>query len=250
MTGFAMQNFFQISPSRKEMAAAVAEVLVTRIHKCLAPKQQGEYVNIAVAGGFIGTEILPALLSHLTSVDWSRIRFWWVDERFVDARSLDRNDWPVIDSVLTFLPGVSWVSMPSDEGQGLDEAVAFLESQWHELMRGQAFDICLLGMGPDGHIASLFPGHAWNDSTQRDIPVRAVSDSPKPPRQRLTFSMQVIVSSHCVLLAAAGAEKAEALRHIRVDADTKQWPVAELVQPRVAHKLTVFIDADAAQALA
>ena len=87
-----------------------------------------------------------------------------------------------------------------------------------------SFDLLLLGMGPDGHIASLFPEHP---GTHEDKPsVIAVHNSPKPPPNRLSMTFRVIESAREIWVVAAGAEKAEAVQRALTGADRVQVPAA------------------------
>ena len=135
---------------------------------------------------------------------------FWVDERFVAAEDPDRNDAEAMRALFNECEGVRLHPMPSDEGQSLEDAVARATSQWRDITGGAAFDLVILGMGPDGHIASLFPGRPLHE----DRPLYALDDSPKPPARRITFSLPVLRASKRIHLIAAGAAKAEALARV------------------------------------
>jgi len=109
-----------------------------------------------------------------------------------------------------------------------------------------SFDVILLGMGPDGHIASLFPNHPllkYNDQEW----VVYVTDSPKPPPQRITFTLPVINNAKHIAFVVTGSAKKEVLSQIFQGQGSMDLP-ASLVQP-VSGKLDWFLDADAAQLL-
>lgn len=169
-----------------------------------------ERVSIAIAGGFVSHKLLPCFREFAASIDWNRIDVFWVDERFVAAEDPDRNDAEAMRALFNECEGVRLHPMPSDEGQSLDEAVARATSQWRDITGGAAFDLVILGMGPDGHIASLFPGRPLHE----DCPLYALDDSPKPPARRITFSLPVLRASKRIHLIAAGAAKAEALARV------------------------------------
>lgn len=169
-----------------------------------------ERVSIAIAGGFVSHKLLPCFREFAASIDWNRIDVFWVDERFVAAEDPDRNDTEAMRVLFNECEGVRLHPMPSDEGQSLDEAVARATSQWRDITGGAAFDLVILGMGPDGHIASLFPGRPLHE----DCPLYALDDSPKPPARRITFSLPVLRASKRIHLIAAGAAKAEALARV------------------------------------
>ena len=169
-----------------------------------------ERVSIAIAGGFVSHKLLPCFREFAASIDWNRIDVFWVDERFVAAEDPDRNDAEAMRALFNECEGVRLHPMPSDEGQSLDEAVARATSQWRDITGGAAFDLVILGMGPDGHIASLFPERPLHE----DCPLYALDDSPKPPARRITFSLPVLRASKRIHLIAAGVAKAEALARV------------------------------------
>ena len=105
-------------------------------------------------------------------------------------------------------------------------------------------DVALLGVGEDGHIASLFPNHALAFGSERAV--IAVTDSPKPPAQRLSLSFGVIAGSREVMVAAFGKGKAEVMQQALENA-TAEIPVARIV--RQATQVRVFLDAEAASEL-
>lgn len=169
-----------------------------------------ERVSIAIAGGFVSHKLLPRFRDFAEGIDWNRIDVFWVDERFVAAEDPDRNDAEAMRALFNECEGVRLHPMPSDEGQSLEDAVARATSQWRDITGGAAFDLVILGMGPDGHIASLFPGRPLHE----DRPLYALDDSPKPPARRITFSLPLLRASKRIHLIAAGEAKAEALARV------------------------------------
>ncbi len=159
-------------------------------------------------GGGIATKTYARLAADGPGdVDWSRVDLWWGDERFVPAGDADRN----ADGTLAVLRGPLRLDdafvhvMPaSGAGLDLDEAAAAYATELGDTV----FDVCLLGMGPDGHVASLFPGHPGLGEPGTVIPVR---NSPKPPPERISVTMAVINRSRQVWFCVSGAEKAEAV---------------------------------------
>jgi 6-phosphogluconolactonase len=175
-------------------------------------------------------------------VDWSRVDLWWGDERFVPADDDDRNDKSTLELLREplGLPAERVHQMPaSDGGADLDQAAA----AYAEELGSTVFDICLLGLGPDGHVASLFPGHP---SSRAEGTVIAVRDSPKPPPDRLSLTLSVINRSQEVWFVVSGADKAEAAALALTGAGAEPVPGAG------AHGLlrTVWLlDAEAASQL-
>jgi 6-phosphogluconolactonase len=154
-------------------------------------------------------------LAELVS-DWSAIELWYGDERCVEAEDERSNHHLVATSLLARISG----SPPIEHRiRGELGAEAAAEAYSLELLKrmppvepGQppALDVALLGLGEDGHTASLFPGHPEvNEDTQ--VPCLAVHNAPKPPPDRVTLSLPVLrAARHCLLLAV-GASKAEAV---------------------------------------
>lgn len=238
-----------ISPDSVQMVNAVAEHLVSFLREATAGRSKGDPVEVGISGGFTTSDILPALLPYMLDVDWSRVRFWWVDERFVPKGDKDRNNSAAISAVLQYFHGVRWVSMPADEGQGLEFAGEAFLSDWTKLMSGSPLDVVLLGMGPDAHVASLFPGDEWTRLGTESPDVLVVADSPKPPAQRITLSMSVLHSARKIIVATAGAAKASAVKAVLGGADYVQFPASALITSESADRVHVYVDSEAASLL-
>lgn len=217
-----------ISPDTTHLARLLAQDLAHHIQMQAERRSEKTPLEIAIAGGFVATTVLPALAEAGEDIDWTKVRFWWCDERFVPAGDPDRNDEEARRCLLDQLEGVRIVPMPTDDSQGLAQAQEDFTEQWKTLMATRSLDVAVLGMGPDGHIASLFPGMYEPFESQ---PIIAVKDSPKPPPQRLSLSMPVILATQRIYLAAAGEAKAAVLGDaFAADVDVRQLPVAALRQ--------------------
>jgi 6-phosphogluconolactonase len=211
------------------LARAAAARLITRLVDGQAARGEA---SVVLTGGGIGIALLRAVRSSpaFDAVDWSRVDVWWGDERFVAADSPDRNDRQAHEALLdhvgvdpkrVFPMGhLAQVTAGGDvEGRTAAGGYADPESaaaQYTTLLAGRAapgsavpvFDVVLLGLGPDGHVASLFPGQAGVVATE---PVVAVRDSPKPPPERISLTLPTIQSAREVWIIVAGEEKAEAV---------------------------------------
>lgn len=205
-----------------EAARAIAEELADLAHA-------QERVGLAIAGGFVAQRLLPTLAPFADRVDWSHVDVFWVDERFIPADSADRNDAEAIGSFLSAVAGVSLHPMPHDSGQGLEAAAEDALDEWEIIMAGRSLDLAILGMGPDGHVASLFPGRALRE----DVALYAIEDSPKPPPRRLTLSLPVLRAAGRVHLLAAGSAKAVSLARAIDEADGTALDDAALPAARV-----------------
>ena len=217
----------------EELNEAVGRAFLARLTTLIDEAEAGSRVDLAISGGAITTSLLPSLLPHVNQIDWSRVRVWLVDERYVPAGDEDRNDDQAWEGFFRAAAGVEFVRMPtSDEsapGAGsLDEATAAFATTWRELMGERSFDIALIGMGPDGHICSLFPARVEMDEAS---PILAIRNSPKPPPERITVSMPVMRACGEVWLTTAGSAKADALGQAFAGASPLDVPVAGVLAP-------------------
>jgi 6-phosphogluconolactonase len=206
-------------------ADEVAEALAHRLISRLAELQRDFRIpQVCLTGGRIATRAYGHLAEEgaHAAVDWSRVALWWGDERFVPAGHADRNADSTLDilrPVLPLDPERVHVMPPSDAGLDLDAAA---EAYAQELGR-TTFDLCLLGMGPDGHVASIFPEHPSSYAEGDVIGVRA---SPKPPPERISLTLPVINRSREVWFVVSGADKAAAAKLALLGAGPVQVPAA------------------------
>jgi 6-phosphogluconolactonase len=199
-----------VFPDAVAVASAVATRLEEVIELDLATK--GE-CHVVLTGGTVGI----ALLRHVAvsrNVDWNDVHIWWGDERFVPSDSADRNDGQAWDALL------SRIEIPTenihriaaaDSGETLDSAAASYAKELENFFGVDFphFDVTLLGVGPDAHVASLFPRlPGVGDLGHTVIPVR---DSPKPPPERVSLTLPSINSSRRVWVVAAGTDKSDAI---------------------------------------
>ena len=238
----------EVLPTVEELNEAVGRAFLARLRTLVDEADAGSRVNLAISGGAITTSLLPSLLPVVGEVDWSRVRVWLVDERYVPADDEDRNDDQAWEGFFRAASGVEFVRMPTSDvsapGPGsLDEATAAFTDTWRKLMGERSFDIALIGMGPDGHICSLFPGRIDMDEAS---PILAIRNSPKPPPQRITVSMPVMRACGEVWLTTAGAAKADALERAFVGASPLDLPVAGILAPTTR----VYLDEPAAASIA
>jgi 6-phosphogluconolactonase len=205
-----------------ELASAVAERFLQRI---AAAQGRGEVPHVALTGGSIAHALHQqiALRSASSEVDWSRVVFWWGDERFVAPDSVDRN---ALDAREVFLDvvGANQVhEMPSTAAAPDVEAAAAAYSDLLRSAGADEFDLVMLGMGPDGHVASLFPGSPLLDVDDRvAVPV---TGSPKPPPERVSLTFAALNRTRAVWFLVTGDGKAEATRRaLAEDGDLHDTP--------------------------
>lgn len=210
-----------------ELGAAVADALISG---CRVRQTEGAVPCVVLTGGSGGERVLRDLADHpeLGSVDWRRVRFLWGDERWVPAGHEERNDLLADGTLFAAVetdPALVHRMPSSDSALSLEAAAA----AYADLVAGiERIDFALSGVGPDGHVASLFPGREDLLRVGADIadaiPVR---DSPKPPPERISLSLPALNRAERSWLIAAGAAKAEAVAGI-VAPEAPLLPAARL----------------------
>jgi 6-phosphogluconolactonase len=201
------------------LAQAVADRLADRLTAAVAASGSA---SVVLTGGGIGTRVLAELARGpaRNAIDWSRCDIWWGDERFLPAGDPERNETGARAALLDHVgvdPDRVHPMSPSDGPDG-DNPEAAAE-RYAGLLRGAArppdhgavpsFDVLMLGIGPEGHVASLFPEMPAVHETERMVV--AIRDSPKPPPTRLSLTFPAIQAAREVWILASGAEKADAV---------------------------------------
>jgi 6-phosphogluconolactonase len=215
------------------LAQVVAARVVTRLVDAQAA--QGS-ASLVLTGGGIGTAVLADLAATPVrdAVDWRRLDIWWGDERFLPAGDPERNETGAHAALLDHVDvDPSRVHpMPAKDGPDGDNPEKAAERYAAELRKATrpedhgevpSFDILLLGLGPDTHVASLFPGMP---ALYDDRAVVAVRGCPKPPPTRITLTLQSIRTAREVWIIAAGESKATAARMALSDSGPVQVPSA------------------------
>ena len=202
----------------KLLAEAVAARLIVRL---LDAQAERGGAGVVLTGGRVAADVYAALRDSPArdAVDWSTVDFWWGDERFLPPGHPDRNETQARAALLDALPvdPARVHPMPASDGPDGDDPEAAAARYAAELARaarpGTAslphFDVLLLGVGEDGHVASVFPEHPVAYETR---PVAAVRGAPKPPPVRLTLTIPAINTAEEVWLIATGDGKASAVR--------------------------------------
>ncbi len=191
---------------------------------------------IVLTGGGNGNKLLRFLAAQSERVDWAKVHLFWGDERYVSEDDDERNDKQAREALLDHvdIPARNVHAMPAADGEfGDDLGAAALA--YEQLLAANAepgdpapnFDVHLLGVGPEGHINSLFPDTpAVREKTRQVV---GVEDSPKPPPLRITLTLPAIQRSREVWLLVAGEEKAEAVAAAIGGADPVSIPAAGAV---------------------
>ncbi|AEI12158.1 6-phosphogluconolactonase [Cellulomonas gilvus] len=222
-----------VHPDATVLAEATAARLLTAL---LDAQSHRAPLHVVVTGGTVGIRTLEAVAASPVrdAVDWSQVHVWWGDERFLPTGDPDRNETQARTALLDALGGaltdahVHPMPAPTDETptpEAAAEAYAGELARWAAPgARTPAFDVLLLGMGPDGHVASLFPGHDAVHTTGRSTV--GVHGSPKPPPLRVSLTFEAIRAAREVWVVAAGAEKAAAVASALSDAPVEQTPAS------------------------
>ena len=235
----------EVHPDAATLATAVAGELLSRLADAQAA---GGRPQIALTGGAIADDIHRevARLAPDSDVDWSQVVVWWGDERFVEPGSPDRNAGQARAAFLDAV-GVDAANvheMPSTaDAEDVETGAASYSATVREQGSGE-FDIVMLGIGPDGHVASLFPG--FDQLDVRDQITVGVTGSPKPPPERISLTFAALNRARSVWFLVSGDGKAEAVAAALGGADLHHTPAAGVT----GHDETIwFLDRPAASSL-
>jgi 6-phosphogluconolactonase len=220
-----------VRPDPVSLARSVAEELVARLAG--AQEARGR-ASVVLTGGGVGTAVLEQVAAVTgTDVDWSAVDVWWGDERFVPAADAERNEGAARRALLDVVgvPAARVHPMPASDGPftAPEDAAAWYAG---ELAAAAApgedlprFDVLLLGIGPEGHTASIFPE---SPAAHDERPVFAVRDCPKPPPTRVSLGFSAINAAEEVWLVVAGAEKAPAVARALAGATAVELPAGRV----------------------
>jgi 6-phosphogluconolactonase len=233
-----------VLPSPAAVAAATAERVVGLARAAI--EERGVF-RVALSGGGTPKQVYPLLLERhrVRAVDWSKVEFFWGDERAVPPDHPESNFGVAYQMLIAHLPGVrnDRIHRMPAEAEDLDAAALTYESEIRLAFdaRGDAppaFDLIWLGMGPDGHTASLFPGTEALDETERWV---VGNYAPSQNAWRMTMTYPLINAARDVLFVVTGADKAEKVAAIRagdeelpagrVHATRTRWLVDEAAAP-------------------
>lgn len=237
------------------LAAAAGARLITRLVDVQSRK---ETASVVLTGGGIAFAMLAAIAADRArdAVDWDRLDLWWGDERFLPSGHPERNETGAREALLDHVPvdPARVRVMPGPDGPDGDDADAAAERYAAELAAAAksgpgepevpAFDVLLLGVGPDAHVASLFPGQPALQEEERTVV--GVHGSPKPPPTRLSLTFPALRAAEEVWVIASGPSKASAVRLGLTGASPLEAPVAAA---RGRRSTLFLLDRDAAAEL-
>ena len=246
-----------VEPDAEMLARAAASALVARL---AAAQAVHGTASVVLTGGGVGTAVLRHVAELAQEpapgqdVDWTAVDVWWGDERFVPADDDERNEKGAREALLDRVGAPPQRVHPvpaSDAGFDTPEEAA----DWYAGALSDAardtgvdgplprLDVLLLGMGPEGHVASIFPR---TPAASDERPVVAVHDCPKPPPTRVSLGFSAIGSAEEVWLLVSGEGKAEAVAAALGGADPLDVPAAGVRGRRATRWL---LDAAAASRL-
>lgn len=215
------------------LAAAVAARIATRLVDAQAATGSA---SIVLTGGGVGTRVLAALRDSPArdAVDWQHLDIWWGDERFLPTGDPERNETgaraALLDAVPVDAARVHAIAGPDGpDGDNPEAAAARYADELARRARPEdhgpvpGFDVLLLGIGPEGHVASIFPE---SPAAYDERPVVAVRGCPKPPPTRVTLTFPALNAAREAWILAAGEEKAAAVRLALSGAGRTQVPAA------------------------
>jgi len=234
----------------QELFEAAAEEVISTAHQAIV--QRGRF-TIALSGGSTPRNLFTLLATNArSSLPWERTFFFWGDERHVPPTDPDSNYRMAEEAMLSKIPVAAGnvFRVPSENPDAAAAAEAYEQTlrKFFALQPGQVprFDLILLGMGPDGHTASLFPGTAALQEKSRLVIANWVE---KLKASRITLTLPVLNAASSVAFLVSGTDKAAALHAVlESDAPGEQYP-SRLVRPSDG-KLIWFVDRAAASGLA
>jgi 6-phosphogluconolactonase len=234
---------------RQLLAAAAAARLVTAIVDAQSSRGQAD---IVLTGGSMGTALLVSLgrTPARDAIDWRRLNVWWGDERFLPAGDPERNETQAREALLDSVPldPARVHPMPASDGRDGADVDAAAARYAEELAAAAPpgrdvpeYDVLMLGVGPDAHVASLFPEHPALH--ERDASAIGVRGAPKPPPTRVSMTFPSLCAARDVWFMVSGAEKAGAVGLALSGAGPMQAPAAGVTGIR---STTWLLDRDAA----
>jgi 6-phosphogluconolactonase len=213
---------FVVLPDADAVATATADRLIAAGHEAI--DRHGRFF-FALTGGSTPLVVCPLLVvpPRVTQLDWSKVDFFFGDERAVPSRHPESNYNAARQALLDYLPGVlpGQVHRMIGEAADLEAAARAYEAQINRTLGGHppappVFDLMWLGMGPDGHTASLFPDTSALDETTRWVVPNWV---PQMDAWRLTVTFPILNAAREVNFVVTGADKAPAVESVRSGSD-------------------------------
>jgi 6-phosphogluconolactonase len=218
----------------------LAKEFVDRLGRWLGESDPRSPFGVSLTGGSVAQAFFPALAA--APIDWNRIEWFWGDERAVPPNHPDSNYGLAAHTLFSQIAvAPERIHRMKAEADDLNHAARDYEEELTSIAgRPPRVDLVLLGVGPDGHVCSLFPDHPALEERRRFVV--PIVDSPKPPPRRLTLTLPALAGA-TVIVAAFGASKVAVIREARENAASR-LPVA--LAARAAREAIFLIDDGAA----
>lgn len=230
--------------SEKALQDDVCKLLAEKSSQAI---QNHGFFAIALSGGSSAKIVCSGLASQ--AIDFSKWRVLFCDERHVPLSDADSNYRLAKEHLLDKTPIKQEHVFALNATLSLEESAKDyeqkLKSLYPDVNEVPSLDLLVLGMGPDGHICSLFPGHSLLNETSRLV--APISDSPKPPPCRVTLTFPVVNAAKCAVFVAMGSSKAEILQRVLEGNEKDPLPAARVkLQNGDVHW---YLDGDSARLL-
>lgn len=239
----AVSTEVKIYSNQKEVVKALAKVIFK-----LSKSSTQDRFNILLSGGSTPTKLFKRIAKkYKETIDWERIHFWWGDERCVSPNSENSNYKHAYDNL------ISQISIPrtnihriKGENEPEEEAIKYaveIEKSLNYRGKNPVFDLVLLGLGEDGHTASIFPGEIELFEDQR---ICTVANHPITGQKRITITGRVLNNANRIFFLVTGANKSQRIAEIMNDDEAAKLLPAYYISPTNG-ELIWFIDEAAAQ---
>ncbi|MDD3079337.1 MAG: 6-phosphogluconolactonase [Paludibacter sp.] len=223
-----MSYKLHIEADAVNVAHAVADLIK---EKAIEKREEGKKLNIAISGGSTPKQLFTLLGNEYErEIPWKTVRFFWVDERCVEPTDPESNFGMTYDALLqrTFVPNKNIFRMKGEDIPE-NEAERYQQLLWNEVPAKHGFpvfDIILLGIGEDGHTASIFPNQMTLLDSEFSV---AVAVHPVSSQKRITLTGNTIKNAHRIVFLATGAAKADILRKIiHKETEAAKYPAAHV----------------------
>jgi len=241
----ARRLFIHTYPTANDTVHGVANRIAALAQRAIAKRG---FFSLALAGGSTPKALYTLLARDFqTLIDWPKVHVWWSDERCVSLDHLDSNTRMARESLLANVP-ISESNIHTIRTElGAERAAVDYEAQLRALDPQAPLDVTLLGMGTDGHTASLFPGGSAILENLRWV-VAAEAPPKSPIKERITFTVPLIESSQSVVFLVVGPEKQRLVQHVLSDpfGKVETRPLLPVQHLRAAALVEWFLDAEAA----
>lgn len=222
-------------------ADEVADVVARRLLRRVVDLQEKRgVVHVCLTGGRTANKMYErfADLVPESELDASKLQLWWGDERFIPATDAERNSLQAVSRLArtVAIKSADIHMMPAQDGRADSHQCA---AEYETELGDAIFDVTLVGIGPDGHVGSIFPNHPSFDATDRLVV--GVTDAPKRPSERISLTIPAMNRSEEIWIITTGAAKADAVA--RAIAGDLALPASHLQAQEATYW---FLDAEAA----